>query len=218
MYVQSWKKPRKNVCATVLSTQYGSVARWNPCHCCFERCETQSGTLGKQEWTQTLFAGDSVTIRWWYISHTVPLTPEHSQTAEATRFFRCSNSLSWGRGSERWPSQAMLGGILQPPEPKLLISRAQGRRRLRLDAAAPTYRHAVFCNPLPQVIYSNTDSADSGARVPPHYAVTQTGLFALLLQIRRTCMTSPGGGVCVARALLWSWGRVDTSRWEGLAV
>lgn len=27
-----------------------------------------------------------------------------------------------------------------------------------------------------------------------HYAVTQTGLFALPLQIRRTCMTSAGGG------------------------
>lgn len=111
----------------------------------------------------------------------------------------CSNSLSWSSGSEHWPFQAMLGGILQPPEPKLLISRAQERRRLRLDTAAPTYRHAVFSNPLPQVIYSNTDSADSGAHVPPHYAVTQTGLFALPLQIRRTCMTSPGDGGGVAR-------------------
>lgn len=62
-----------------------------------------------------------------------------------------------------------------------------------MDAAAPTYRHAVFRNRLPQVIYSNTDGADSGARVPPRCAVTQTGLFALQLQIRRAGMTSPGG-------------------------
>lgn len=97
--------------------------------------------------------------------------------------------MRWSCGLTVLVLPSRVGGILP-----LLISPAQERRRLRLDAAAPTYRHAVFCNPLPQVIYSNTDSADSGAHVPPHYAVTQTGLFALPLQIRCTCMTSAGGG------------------------
>lgn len=125
-----------------------------------------------------------------------------ARRSNTTRFSReetphpCSNCLVVNQrshaaaGSVGLPNRVR--GILQPPEPRLLISGAQEQRRQRLDAAAPTYRHAVFCNPPPQVIYSNTDSADSGARVPPHYAVTQTGLFALPLQIRHACMTSAG--------------------------
>lgn len=76
----------------MVAPQYGSVARWKTRHCCFEGCETQCGTSGKQERTQTVFAGDFVTIRRWCISHTVPLTPEYSATSEATHFFRSGNT------------------------------------------------------------------------------------------------------------------------------
>lgn len=70
-------------------------------------------------------------------------------------------------------------------ELSVLISTTQEQQRQRLDTAAPTYRHAVFRNPPPQVIYSNTDTTDRAIHVPAHYRMTQTGLFALLLQIRR---------------------------------
>lgn len=72
----------------------------------------------------------------------------------------------------------------------LLISAAQEQQQHRVDTSAPTYHRAVFRNPPPRVIYLNTDTTDRALHIPAYYCVTQTGLFALLLQIRRMSTTT----------------------------